>query len=63
MNEIYHVTLQPMGTVVQVPGGTPVSRLLFSRDIHVETPCGGAGKCGKCRIIAKGALSPLSDTE
>ncbi|MBR4749298.1 MAG: DUF4445 domain-containing protein [Abditibacteriota bacterium] len=63
MNEIYHVTLQPMGTGVQVPAGTLISRLLFSRDVHVESPCGGAGKCGKCRVIARGALSPLSDTE
>ena len=26
-------------------------------------PCAGYGKCGKCRVIARGELSPLSDTE
>lgn len=26
-------------------------------------PCAGYGKCGKCKVIASGELSPLSDTE
>lgn len=26
-------------------------------------PCGKHGKCGKCRVVARGALSPVSDTE
>ena len=26
-------------------------------------PCGKHGKCGKCRVVAQGALSPLSATE
>ncbi|MBQ9358185.1 MAG: DUF4445 domain-containing protein, partial [Abditibacteriota bacterium] len=53
----------PVGARVRVPADTPVSRVLFSESVHVETPCGGAGKCGKCRIIAKGGLSPLSESE
>ncbi|MBR2907769.1 MAG: DUF4445 domain-containing protein [Clostridia bacterium] len=28
-----------------------------------EKPCGGHGKCGKCKVIARGALSALSDAE
>ncbi|MBP5273713.1 MAG: DUF4445 domain-containing protein [Abditibacteriota bacterium] len=63
MNETYNVTVRPSGARVRVPAGTPVSRLLFARNEHIESPCGGAGKCGKCRVIAKGALSPLSQTE
>ena len=27
----------------------------------VAMPCGGHGRCGKCRVIATGALSPLSE--
>lgn len=26
-------------------------------------PCGKHGKCGKCRVVAQGSLSPVSDTE
>ena len=29
----------------------------------VEMPCGGRKNCGKCKISAKGSLSPISDTE
>ena len=35
----------------------------LSTVIHGELPCGGHGKCGKCKVYAKGALSPLSETE
>ena len=31
--------------------------------IGMEAPCGGHGKCGKCKVIATGALSPVSDAE
>ena len=36
---------------------------VLSEAIHAEQPCGGHGKCGKCKVIAHGALSPLSETE
>ena len=26
-------------------------------------PCGGHGKCGKCKVRASGALSPVTDAE
>ena len=28
-----------------------------------EKPCGGHGRCGKCKVIATGELSPLTDSE
>lgn len=36
---------------------------VLSEIINGEKPCGGHGKCGKCKVIAVGALSPLSDAE
>lgn len=30
---------------------------------HLETPCGGLGRCGKCRVIVRGALSRPSAEE
>lgn len=39
--------------------GTPLSALLS----HAPHPCGGKGICGKCRVHADGALSPLSGEE
>lgn len=46
------------GTVVSAKRGQRLSELL-----DIDAPCGGHGKCGKCKVIAVGALSPLSDTE
>ena len=37
--------------------------ITLSELIHGEKPCGGHGKCGKCKVIAKGALSDLTDAE
>ena len=35
----------------------------ISNIISNELPCGGNGRCGKCKVIAKGELSPLSSSE
>ncbi len=35
----------------------------LSSVLSVNMPCGGHGKCGKCKVIASGALSALSETE
>ena len=37
--------------------------LTLSEIIKGERPCGGHGRCGKCRVVARGALSRLTDTE
>ena len=37
--------------------------LTLSEIIKGERPCGGHGRCGKCRVVARGALSPLTDAE
>ena len=42
---------------------TTCSGLVLSEIIKGEKPCGGHGKCGKCKVVAKGALSPVSDLE
>lgn len=47
------------GVAHEVSVGTRLSEVL-SRAPH---PCGGKGICGKCRIRATGALSPLSREE
>lgn len=56
MSKNYTVTLngQPHLLAAEQPLST-----LFS----MEKPCGGHGKCGKCKILARGNLSPLSEAE
>lgn len=31
--------------------------------LNMPLPCGGHGKCGKCRVLARGSLSPITATE
>ena len=39
--------------------GTPLlHELLRSLGYAVPTPCGGKGVCGKCAVMARGALDP-----
>ena len=40
-----------------------VSGVTLSEIIKGERPCGGHGRCGKCKVVAKGKLSALSDSE
>ena len=37
--------------------------LLLSAGLLFNRPCGGAGRCGKCRVTAGGQLSPPSALE
>ena len=43
---------------IEVPLGTTVSEAISG-----ERPCGGHGKCGKCKAIIKGKVSEITDTE
>ena len=40
-----------------------LSALLQENGFDAPTPCGGHGKCGKCRVRAAGDLSPAPDTD
>ena len=44
---------------------TPVSAQEFLQECGclLTMPCGGGGRCGKCRVIAKGGISPVSEEE
>ncbi len=47
----------PSGTTVQVDSGTELAKAFRRAGIEIETPCGGEGTCGKCRVkILSGAV-------
>ncbi|MBQ7921703.1 MAG: DUF4445 domain-containing protein [Clostridia bacterium] len=52
------ITLTVNGSPRTVTAGKSISEYLGS-----EQPCGGHGRCGKCKVIATGDLSPLSESE
>ncbi len=43
--------------------GTTVAEGLRKMGVLLDAPCGGLGKCGKCRVICKGGLLPADDEE
>jgi len=40
-----------------------LSQLLNESQTHVDMPCGGRGKCLKCRVRAEGSLSAVTEEE
>ena len=56
------VTITVNGTVFPVEPGARLSDCLPAHAAP-ETPCGGAGRCGKCRVVARGCLSEPSPEE
>jgi len=43
--------------IVHCPSGVQISAFLRDMKIHIPTPCGGRGNCGKCKIrVVKGSL-------
>ena len=59
------VTFQPHGRAVYVLGGTKILEAAARAGLTLQTPCGGAGTCGKCRVqIPADVASPCqADSE
>lgn len=55
------VTFQPQGRSVHVLPGTTVLEAAAGAGLAVDTPCGGQGTCGKCRVqFLSGACPPTA---
>jgi len=53
------VTFQPQGRAVFVLPGTKILEAAGRAGLTIDTPCGGAGTCGKCRVrLTAGAPEP-----
>lgn len=46
-----------------VQAGLTVQQALAFEPGALRAPCGGHGRCGKCRVKVSGALSPMDDAE
>lgn len=57
MNSPIEIQILPRGETIQVEAGTALQDLLFK--YGVEFPCGGLGRCRKCRVrVLRGQLTP-----
>jgi uncharacterized 2Fe-2S/4Fe-4S cluster protein (DUF4445 family) len=43
--------------------GQRLQEILTRQGFSVEAPCGGKGICGKCRVLVRGDLGPLTENE
>mgnify|MGYP006070305651 FL=1 len=50
------------GESVRAAAGTPLGQLLERRG-GLSMPCGGMGRCGKCRVLLSGLASPPEEAE
>ncbi|EJO5346627.1 DUF4445 domain-containing protein [Clostridium botulinum] len=48
---------------IDVENGTKLIECIRKAGLYIEAPCNGKGKCGKCKVIATGNLSPKTKEE
>ncbi|MGB9793062.1 MAG: ASKHA domain-containing protein [Thermacetogeniaceae bacterium] len=57
----FRVVFQPGNRETYIPGGVTLKEAMDMAGIPFDFPCGGRGKCGKCRVkIAEGAAPPAT---
>ncbi len=57
------VKFEPQGRSVSVLPGTKILEAAAQAGLTIDTPCGGAGKCGKCRVRLMPRGADPSDAE
>ncbi len=57
------VTFLPWNRTVYALPGTRLVEVAVSAGIVLDMPCGGEGKCGKCRVVAHGGLGEPNAAE
>lgn len=57
------VTKGQQRAAVEAPEGQTLLQAIQSAGISTSFPCGGNGRCGKCKVYAQGALSPVEEQE
>ena len=61
------ITFMPDGVTACVPEGTAASEAADSAGVMIGRHCGGAGVCGKCRVMvkdkSKDPFAPVTETE
>ena len=61
-DKFHRVVFEPDGRTLDVPDGQTLLEAARQAGIHVETPCGGKGTCGGCRVIIPQHTPEPSDT-
>jgi len=59
----FKVTLLPENKLFYISGDMTLLEALEKAGIHIDTPCGGKGLCGKCKILVKEGIANPTETE
>ena len=57
------ILFKPLKQEAEVEAGTSLLNAAFKAGVSIESDCGGAGKCGKCKVAVQKGVSPLSPRE
>lgn len=57
------VTFQPLAKTVHVLAGTSLLEAAARAGVVLDQPCGGAGVCGKCRVLVAHGTGPPTPAE
>jgi len=60
---MHKVSFQPAGATIRVAAGKTVLEAATAAGVAIDAVCGGRGTCGKCRVIASGALEAPTHLE
>lgn len=61
--KLHKITIQPHGRTLSVLPGTKIIEAAAGFGVAIDTPCGGAGTCGKCRVRIVAGDCPPSPAE
>lgn len=57
------VTIKLEEQIIQAPKGSNLRQVLLAAGVFLDSPCGGKGTCGKCRVELQGELTPPTKAE
>ena len=57
------VTFYPMNKEIEIPVGTTLKKAMDIAELDFDFPCGGRGRCGKCRVQIQQGSVPPSNTD
>lgn len=57
------IVFKPSGKSVNVPSGTELIDAAATAGVDISLPCGGVGRCGKCKVLFESGACEPSATE
>ena len=60
----YNVTFEPDGKTISAAPGMTITKAAAAVDISINSPCGGEGTCGKCKVMVDAQnMEPPTEAE